>query len=219
MGNSTINMMSEMIDILEDDIDKHDIISIYAKLLIIHKWAKSVISDFISFILQDSEEDCQLFINNMVKWDLPENDSVRPLEKVDIYYTIDISYTPTSPLFRGSILKKGAAIDATRLCNNLFDGSIISEDLIIKEGCTEIGERALNLAPASRCKIFIPKSVSSISTSALPNFSPNVEIYFAGTRKQFTDALYHNNPDKTSYWIGLVQCSDGVWESTNPLRI
>ena len=61
MGNANINMMSEMIDILENDIDKHDIISIYAKLLIVYKWAKPVISDFISFILQDSEEDCQLF--------------------------------------------------------------------------------------------------------------------------------------------------------------
>ena len=199
MGNANINMMYDMINILEDDIDKHDIISIYAKLLIVHKWAKPVISDFISFILQDSEEDCQLFIDNMAKWDLPENDSVRPLEKVDIQYIIDINYTPTSPLFRGSVLRDGATINATRLCNNLFDGSTISEDLILKEGCTEIGERALNLTPASRCKIFIPKSVSSIAISALPKRSPNVEIYFAGTRKQFTEALYHNNPNKTSY--------------------
>ena len=219
MGNANINMMSEMIDILENDIDKHDIISIYAKLLIVYKWAKPAISDFISFIMQDSEEDCQLFIDNMTKWNLPENDSIRPLEKVDLFYTIDINYTPTCPLFRGSILKKGATIDATRLCNNLFDGSVISEDLIIKEGCTEIGERALNLAPASRCKIFIPKSVSSIAMSALPKYSPNVDVYFAGTRKQFTEALYPNNTDKTLYWLGLVQCSDGVWESTNPLRI
>ena len=217
MGNANINMMYDMINILEDDIDKHDVISIYAKLLIVHKWAKPVISDFISFILQDSEEDCQLFIDNMAKWDLPENDSVRPLEKVDIQYMIDINYTPTNPLFRGSILKKGATIDATRLCNNLFDGSIISEDPIIKEGCIEIGERALNLAPTSRCKIFIPKSVSSIAISALPKYSPNVEIYFAGTRKQFTEALYHNNMNKTPYWIGLVQCSDGVWKNTSTI--
>ena len=218
MGNANIKMMYDMIGILENDIDKHDIISIYAKLLIVYKWAKPVISDFISFILQDSEEDCQSFIDNMTKWNLPENDSIRPLEKVDIFYTIDINYTPTCPLFRGSILKKGATIDATRLCNNLFDGSIISEDLIIKEGCTEIGERALNLAPASRCKIFIPKSVSSIAMSALPKYSPNVEIYFAGTRKQFTEALYNKTPNKMLYWKGLVQCSDGVWEntSTNP---
>ena len=217
MGNANINMMYDMINILEDDIDKHDIISIYAKLLIVHKWAKPVISDCISFILQDSEEDCQLFIDNMAKWDLPENDSVRPLEKVDIQYIIDINYTPTSPLFRGSILKKGAIMYATRLCNSLFDGSIISEDLIIKEGCTEIGERALNLAPTSHCKIFIPKSVSSIAISALPKRSPNVEIYFAGTRKQFTEALYHNNMNKTPYWIGLVQCSDGVWKNTSTI--
>ena len=217
MGNVNINMMSEMIDILENDIDKHDIISIYAKLLIVYKWAKPVISSFISFILQDSEEDCQLFIDNMTKWNLPENDSIRPLEKVDLFYTIDINYTPTSPLFRGSILKKGATIDATRLCNNLFDGSVISEDLIIKEGCTEIGERALNLAPTSRCKIFIPKSVHSIAMSTLPKYSPNVEIYFAGTRKQFTEALYHNSPNKTSYWIWLVQCSDGVWKNASTI--
>ena len=214
MGNANINMMYDMIDILENDIDKHDIISIYAKLLIVHKWAKPVISDFISFILQDSEEDCQAFIDNMAKWDLPENDSVRPLEKVDVPYMIDINYTPTSPLFRGSILREGATINATRLCNNLFDGSIISEDLIITEGCTEIGERALNLAPTSRCRIFIPKSVSSIAASALPKYSSDVEIYFAGTRKQFTETL--NNPNKTSYWIGLVQCSDGAWKSINP---
>ena len=217
MGNANINMMYDMINTLENDIDKHDIISIYAKLLIVHKWAKPVISDFISFILQDSEEDCQLFIDNMTKWDLPENDSVRPLEKVDISYIIDINYTPTSPLFRGSVLREGATINATRLCNNLFDGSTISEDLIIKEGCIEIGERALNLAPASRCKIFIPKSVSSIAISALPKHSPNVEIYFAGTRKQFTEALYHNNLDKTPYWVGLVQCSDGVWKNTSTI--
>ena len=217
MSNEYTNMIYNMINILEDDIDKHDIISIYAKLLIVHKWAKPVISDFISFILQDSEEDCQLFIDNMVKWDLPENDSVRPLEKVDISYIIDINYTPTSPLFRGSVLREGATINATRLCNNIFDGSIISEDLIIKEGCTEIGERALNLAPTSRCKIFIPKSVSSIAISSLPKYSPNVEIYFAGTRKQFTEALYHNNPNKTSYWIGLVQCSDGIWKNASTI--
>lgn len=212
---SNINMY-DMVDILKDDIDNHDIISVYAKLLIIHKWAKPVISDFISFILQDSEEDCQLFIDNMTKWDLPENDSVRPLEKVDIPYIIDINYTPTSSLFRGSILRKGATIDAARLCNNLFDGSIISEDLIIKEGCTGIGERALNIAPTSRCKIFIPKSVFDIAMSALPKYNPNIEIYFAGTRKQLTEALYPNNPDKTLYWLGLVQCSDGVWENTDP---
>ena len=221
MGNSNIDMMYKMVGILENDIDKHDIISIYAQLLIIHKWAKPVISSFISFILQDSEEDCQAFIDNMAKWDLPENDSVRPLEKVDISYTIDINYTPTSPLFRGSVLRNGATINAARLCNNLFDGSTISEDLIIKEGCIEIGERALNLAPNSRCKIFIPKSVSSIAISALPKHSPNVEIYFAGTRKQFTEALSPNSPDKTLYWLGSVQCSDGVWKntSTNPWGI
>ncbi len=211
---STINMY-DMIDILKDDIDNHDIISVYAKLLIVHKWAKPAISDFISFIMQDSEEDCQLFIDNMIKWDLPENDSIRPLEKVDLFYTIDINYTPTCPLFRGSILKKGATVDATRLCNNLFDGSIISEDLIIKEGCTEISERALNLAPASRCKIFIPKSVSSIAISALPKYSPNVEIYFAGTRKQFTQALQRSN--HVLLWVGLVQCSDGVWKNTSTI--
>lgn len=215
MGNANIDMMYDMIGILENDIDKHDIISIYAKLLILYKWAKPVISSFISFILQDSEEDCQLFIDNMTKWNLPENDSIRPLEKVDIFYTIDINYTPTCPLFRGSILKKGATIDATRLCNNLFDGSIISEDLIIKEGCTEIGERALNLAPASRCKIFIPKSVSSIAMSALPKYSPNVEIYFAGTRKQFTQALQRSN--HVLLWVGIVQCSDGVWDNASTI--
>ena len=217
MGNANINMMYDMINTLEDDIDKHDIISIYAKLLILHKWAKPVISDFISFILQDSEEDCQLFIDNMAKWDLPENDSVRPLEKVDISYTIDINYTPASALFRGSILRNGATINATRLCNNLFDGSIISEDLIIKEGCIEIGERALNLAPTSRCKIFIPKSVSSIAISALPKYSRDVEIYFAGTRKQFTEALYDKTPNKILYWKGSVKCSDGVWENTKKI--
>ena len=217
MSNAYTNMIYDMINTLENDIDNHDLISIYAKLLIIHKWAKPVISDFISFILQDSEEDCQLFIDNMAKWDLPENNSVRPLEKVDVPYIIDINYTPTSPLFRGSVLRKGAIIYATRLCNNLFDGSIISEDLIIKDGCTEISERALNLAPTSRCKIFIPKSVSSIAASALPKYSPNVELYFAGTRKQFTESLYNNNPNKTSYWIGLVQCSDGVWKNTSTI--
>ena len=215
MGNANINMMYDMINTLENDIDKHDIISIYAKLLIVYKWAKPVISSFISFILQDSEEDCQLFIDNMTKWNLPENDSIRPLEKVDIFYTIDINYTPTCPLFRGSILKKGTTIDATRLCNNLFDGSVVSEDLIIKEGCTEIGGRALNLAPTSRCKIFIPKFVSSIAISALPKYSPNVEIYFAGTRKQFTQALQRSN--STLLWVGLVQCSDGVWKNASTI--
>ena len=217
MGNAKINMMYNMINILEDDIDNHDIISVYAKLLVEYKWKQSEISEFISLILQDSEDDCQLCIDNMTKWDFPENSSVRPLEKVDVPYIIDINYTPTSPLFRGSVLRKGAIIYATRLCNNLFDGSIISEDLIIKEGCTEIGERALNLAPTSRCKIFIPRSVSSIAISALPKRSPNVEIYFAGTRKQFTEALYHNNPNKTSYWIGLVQCSDGIWKNASTI--
>ena len=213
MGNANINMMYDMINILENDIDNHDIMLVYAKLLIKYKWAKPVISDFISFILQDSEEDCQLFIDNMAKWDLPENDSVRPLEKVDIYYTIDINYTPASPLFRGSVLRKGATINATRLCNNLFDGSTIFEDLIIKEGCTEISERALNLAPNSRCKIFMPKSVRSIAISALPKYSRDVEIYFAGTRKQFTEALYNKTPNNMLHWKGSVQCSDGVWEN------
>ena len=217
---SNINMY-DMVDILKDDIDNHDIILVYAKLLVKYKWAKSVISDFISFIVQDSEEDCQLCIDNLAKWDLPENDSVRPLEKVAIPYTIDINYTPVNPLFRGSILKKGATINATRLCNNLFDRSTVSEDLIIKEGCTEIGERALNLTPNSRCRVFIPKSVRSIAISALPKYSRYVEIYFAGTRKQFTEALYNKTTNEMLYWKGSVQCSDGVWEntSTNPLGI
>ena len=213
---STINMY-DMIDILKDDIDNHDIISVYAKLLVKYKWKQTVISEFISLILQDSEDDCQLCIDNMIKWDFPENSSVSPLENVTIPYKININYTPNCSLFRWSTLKKSVAIDATRLCNSLFDHSTMSEDLIIKEGCTEIGERALNLAPTSRCKIFIPKSVSSIAISALPKYSPNVEIYFAGTRKQFTESLYHNNPNKTSYWIGLVQCSDGVWKNTSTI--
>ena len=215
MGNANINMMYDMINTLEDDIDNHDIISVYAKLLIIHKWTKPVISSFISFILQDSEEDCQLFIDNMSKWDLPENDSVRPLGNVTIPYEININYTPTSSLFRWSILKKGATVDATRLCNNLFDHSTMSEDLIIKEGCIEIGERALNLTPNSRCRVFIPKSVRSIAISALPKYSRDVEIYFAGTKKQFTEALYNKTPNNMLHWKGSVQCSDGVWENTS----
>ena len=215
MGNAKINMMYNMINILEDDIDNHDIISVYAKLLVEYKWKQSEISEFISLILQDSEDDCQLCIDNMTKWDFPENSSVSPLENVTIPYEISINYTPNSSLFRWSILKKNVTIDATRLCNSLFDHSTISEDLIIKEGCIEIGERALNLTPASRCRVFIPKSVRSIAISALPKYSRDVEIYFAGTRKQFTESLYHNNPNKTSYWIGLVQCSDGVWKYTS----
>ena len=217
---SNINMY-DMVDILKDDIDNHDIISVYAKLLVEYKWKQTAISEFISLILQDSEDDCQLCIDNMTKWDFPENSSVSPLENVTIPYEININYTPNCSLFRWSMLKKSVTIDATRLCNNLFDGSIISEDLIIKEGCTEIGERALNLAPASRCKIFIPRSVIDIAMSALPKYSPNVEIYFAGTRKQFTEALYYKTPNKMLYWKGSVKCSDGVWEntSTNPRGI
>ena len=88
---------------------------------------------------------------------------------------------------------------------------------MIKEGCTEIGERALNLTPASRCRIFIPKSVSSIAISALPKYSRDVEIYFAGTRKQFTEALYSKTPNKMLYWKGSVQCSDGVWKNTSTI--
>ena len=211
---SNINMY-DMIDILKDDIDNHDIISVYAKLLVEYKWKQSEISEFISLILQDSEDDCQLCIDNMIKWDFPENSSVSPLENVTIPYEISINYTPNSSLFRWSILKKSVTIDATRLCNSLFDHSTISEDLIIKEGCTEIGERALNLAPTSRCKIFIPKSVSSIAISALPKYSRDVEIYFAGTRKQFTEALYNKTQNKVLYWKGSVKCSDGVWKYTS----
>ena len=213
---SNINMY-DMVDILKDDIDNHDIMLVYAKLLVEYKWKQSEISEFISLILQDSEDDCQLCIDNMIKWDFPENSSVSPLENVTIPYEISINYTPNSSLFRWSILKKSVTIDATRLCNSLFDHSTMSEDLIIKEGCIEIGERALNLTPNSRCRVFIPKSVRSIAISALPKYSPNVEIYFAGTRKQFTEALYHNNMNKTPYWIGLVQCSDGVWKNTSTI--
>ena len=212
---SNINMY-DMIDILKDDIDNHDIISVYAKLLVEYKWKQSEISEFISLILQDSEDDCQLCIDNMIKWDFPENSSVSPLENVTIPYEISINYTPNSSLFRWSILKKSVTIDATRLCNSLFDHSTISEDLIIKEGCTEIGERALNLTSNSRCRIFIPKSVHSIAISALPKYSRDVEIYFAGTRKQFTEALYNKTQNKVLYWKGSVKCSDGIWENTNP---
>ena len=91
----------------------------------------------------------------------------------------------------------------------------MSEDLIIKEGCTEIGERALNLTPNSLCRVFIPKSVRSIAISALPKYSRDVEIYFAGTRKQFTEALYNKTPNNMLYWKGSVQCSDGVWKNTS----
>ena len=217
---SNINMY-DMVDILKDDIDNHDIISVYAKLLVEYKWKQTVISEFISLILQDSEDDCQLCIDNMIKWDFPENSSVSPLENVTIPYEININYTPNCSLFRWSILKKSVTIDATRLCNSLFDHSTISEDLIIKEGCTEIGERALNLTPNSRCRVFIPKSVRSIAISALPKYSRDVEIYFAGTRKQFTEALYNKTQNKMLYWKGSVKCSDGVWKntSTKPLRL
>lgn len=150
-----------------------------------------------------------------------KNSSISPLENVTIPYEIYINYTPNSSLFRWSILKKSVTIDATRLCDSLFDHSTMSEDLIIKEGCTEIGERALNLTQNSRCRVFIPKSVRSIAISALPKYSRYVEIYFAGTRKQFTEALYNKTTNKMLYWKGSVQCSDGVWEnaSTNPLGI
>ena len=63
---SNINMY-DMVDILKDDIDNHDIISVYAKLLVEYKWKQSEISEFISLILQDSEDDCQLCIDNMIK--------------------------------------------------------------------------------------------------------------------------------------------------------
>ena len=217
---SNINMY-DMVDILKDDIDNHDIMLVYAKLLVEYKWKQSEISEFISLILQDSEDDCQLCIDNMIKWDFPENSSVSPLKNVTIPYEISINYTPNSSLFRWSILKKSVTIDATRLCNSLFDHSTISEDLIIKEGCIEIGERALNLTPNSRCRVFIPKSVRSIAISALPKYSKDVEIYFAGTRKQFTEALYDKTPNNMLYWKGSVQCSDGVWKntSTNPRGI
>ena len=56
-----------MVDILKDDIDNHDIISVYAKLLVEYKWKQTAISEFISLILQDSEDDCQLCIDNMIK--------------------------------------------------------------------------------------------------------------------------------------------------------
>ena len=211
---SNINMY-DMVDILKDDIDNHDIMLVYAKLLVEYKWKQSEISEFISLILQDSEDDCQLCIDNMIKWDFPENSSVSPLENVTIPYEISINYTPNSSLFRWSILKKSVTIDATRLCNSLFDHSTISEDLIIKEGCTEIGERALNLTQNSRCRVFIPKSVRSIAISALPKYSRDVEIYFAGTRKQFTEALYNKTQNKMLYWKGSVKCSDGVWKNTS----
>ena len=211
---SNVNMY-DMVDILKDDIDNHDIISVYAKLLVKYKWKQTAISEFISLILQDSEDDCQLCIDNMIKWDFPENSSVSPLENVTIPYEININYTPNSSLFRWSILKKSVTIDATRLCNSLFDHSTISEDLIIKEGCTEIGERALNLTSNSRCRVFIPKSVRSIAISALPKYSRDVEIYFAGTRKQFTEALYKRAPNNMRYGKGAVQCSDGVWKNTS----
>ena len=157
----------------------------------------------------------------MIKWYFPENSSISPLENVTIPYEIYINYTPNSSLFRWSILKKSVTIDATRLCDNLFDHSTVSEDLIIKEGCTEIGERALNLTQNSRCRVFIPKSVRSIAISALPKYSRDVEIYFAGTRKQFTEALYNKTQNKMLYWKGSVKCSDGVWKntSTKPLRL
>ena len=217
---SNVNMY-DMVDILKDDIDNHDIISVYAKLLVEYKWRPTAISEFISLILQDSEDDCQLCIDNMIKWDFPENSSVSPLKNVTIPYEININYTPNCSLFRWSILKKSVTIDATRLCNSLFDHSTISEDLIIKEGCIEIGERALNLTPNSRCRVFIPKSVRSIAISALPKYSRDVEIYFAGTRKQFTEALYNKTQNKMLYWKGSVKCSDGVWKntSTKPLRL
>ena len=213
---SNINMY-DMIDILKDDIDNHDIISVYAKLLVEYKWKQTAISEFISLILQDSEDDCQLCIDNMIKWDFPENSSVSPLENVTIPYEISINYTPNSSLFRWSILKKSVTIDSTRLCNSLFDHSTISEDLIIKEGCTEIGEWALNLVPNSHCRIFIPKSVHSIAMSALPKYRSNVEIYFAGTRKQFTKALNYDNPDKLIPRVEIVNCSDGVWKNTKKI--
>lgn len=209
---SNINMY-DMVDILKDDIDNHDIMLVYAKLLVEYKWKQSEISEFISLILQDSEDDCQLCIDNMAKWDSPDNSSVSPLENVTISYEININYTPNCSLFRWSILKKSVTIDATRLCNSLFDHSTMSEDLIIKEGCTEIGERALNLTPNSRCRVFIPKSVRSIAISALPKYSRDVEIYFAGTRKQFTEALYNKTPNNMLYWKGSVKCSDGVWKN------
>ena len=92
--------MYDMVDILKDDIDNHDIMLVYAKLLVEYKWKQSEISEFISLILQDSEDDCQLCIDNMIKWDFPENSSVSPLENVTIPYEISINYTPNSSLFR-----------------------------------------------------------------------------------------------------------------------
>ena len=63
---SNINMY-DMVDILKDDIDNHDIMLVYAKLLVEYKWKQTAISEFISLILQDSEDDCQLCIDNTTK--------------------------------------------------------------------------------------------------------------------------------------------------------
>ena len=53
--------------------------------------------------------------------------------------------------------------------------------------------------------------------SALPKYRSNVEIYFAGTRKQFTNALNYDNPDKLIPRVEIVNCSDGVWKNTKKI--
>lgn len=207
----------ELIDALAYQIDRHDLIGIYAYMLQ-NKYKPKERSEFISLVLKDSKQDCQKFINNVDFWDIEDNDNllITPLENVVIPWHIDINYTPKIALALGGIFRNGLTISATRLGSRFLDGADVTGDVHIEEGCKELWSVSLRFKSTGGCSLYLPNTLTKIDITALPtNEYEPIKIYFSGTRKQLTNCIFKPHEIASSYVdrraAYQVICSDGIW--------
>lgn len=205
----------ELIDTLAYQIDRHDLIGIYAYMLQ-NRYKPKERSEFISLVLKDSEQDCQEFINNVDLWDIEDSLFLNPLENVVIPWHIDINYTPRIALAEGGIFRNGLTIRATKLCSRFLDEADVTGDVHIKEGCKELRANSLRFKSTGGCSLYLPSTLTSINITALPtNEYEPIKIYFSGTRKQLTNCIFEPHEIASSYVdrraAYQVICSDGIW--------
>lgn len=204
----------ELIDALAYQIDKHDLIGIYAYLLQ-NRYSSRERAEFISLVIKESKKDCQEFINNVSLWDIEDDLVFAPLEYVIIPWHIDINYTPKIALAKDAVFRRGLTINATRLCDKFLYGAAVTGDIHIKEGCKELGATSLRFISTGGCSLYLPSTLTKINITALPvnrNKSSNIKIYFSGTRKQLTTAIRAGQTAPLLSAAYQANCSDGVWD-------
>lgn len=223
----TKEQIENFIDKYYTFIDKHDLLGVYAALSYESNFGSLIQKDcveFLDFILEISEEDCQEFMSNMNIWDLTNNQAIHPLHHVSVPYDIEFNYTPKFALAYGGLFEKDITIKADKLCEQFLYTATAYGDIHIEEGCTELESKSLQLSTYSKCNIYLPSSLEKVALKALPHSrDSNIAIYYNGTRKQFSDIILTQKEiddrrisSATTAKYVEVGCTDGVWDGYVP---